>query len=340
MAYIKPIDFIKLTAVKKIPPVVLLAGDESYFLDLCLENLEKSMSAGDFNKDVFYGFENSAEVILDAVQTLTFSGEKRIVIVKDVNKMRSPDTERIGEYVLNPLDTTCLVLVYFGIFREIKKDIVARKNMIAKCENSKNAVCVNCSKVYEKDAKEFIKNEVKKEGKNISYDATLRVLDENGCDLLNLSNEIEKLVLFVGNDKKTIDQDDIEYVSGQTKEINQYTLIEHIEAKDRKKAIFVLEKLLSEGTDASFLLSSISSSIRRLLNAKSLYEQKGDNPDQVLPYNLPPFKKQVFKDNLKKFDLASLKSYMKEILNADISIKTGSCDTFSTLEKLILVVCK
>ncbi|MDR2772026.1 MAG: DNA polymerase III subunit delta [Elusimicrobiota bacterium] len=343
MPQIKPEAFVKQIKSTKMPPVVLIAGDELYFSDMCLKAIKESF-CDNFNRDVFYvndtGF--SIDMVFSAIQTVSFlSSSNRVVIVKNVEAMTNKDAQRVEQYISNPIDDAHLILVYYESYREIKKENKNMKEMLEECEKSNKAIAVNCSKVYDRDAGNFIRAIVMEEGKNITADAVSSIISDNGCDLLNISNEIEKLVLFVGKDGENITQDDIEYISGWTKEINPFALSEHIEAKNAKKALFVLEKLLYDGDTQTPIrvLSTISNSIRRMLCAKSLYEEKGELPEQVLPFNMPSFKKTIFTNNLHKFSLNSLRAAMKEILNTDISIKTTSADSFSSFERLILAIC-
>jgi DNA polymerase-3 subunit delta len=216
-----------------------------------------------------------------------------------------------------------------------------RKEFINKCISSKNCVCVDCRKQYENEVKEFIKNEFAQKGKVISYDVISRIIEENDADLLNIANEIEKLSLFVGKNKKDIVQSDLEKIIGYTKKINIYALSSDIEAKNLKKAIFTLEKLLNEGEDPVMILSAISSTVRKMLNAKSMLEEQGMSVDEVsLALRIRNFYAAAFFANLKKHNTKILKESLKTILKADVAIKSGCSDAISALDKAVLSVCR
>jgi DNA polymerase-3 subunit delta len=227
-------------------------------------------------------------------------------------------------------------------FDNYKKETVAkRKEFINKCIASKNCISVNCRKQYESEVKEFIKNEFAQKGKKASYDVISKIVEENGTDLLNISNETEKLSLFVGKNKKDITQEDLEKISGYTKEINIYALSSDIEARDLKKAIFVLEKLLNEREEPVIILSAISSAVRKMLNAKSMIEEQGLSAAETAhTLRIHNFYAEAFFTNLKKHNTNILKESLKTILKTDVAIKTGSNDVASALEKTILAICK
>ncbi|OEG71272.1 hypothetical protein ATZ36_15850 [Candidatus Endomicrobiellum trichonymphae] len=337
MSILKAQDFSRLISSQKISPVYLLAGEESYFINMCLNKIEK-LAAADLNREVFYASESSADDILNALQTLPFLSEIRVVIVKDVNKMKTVDAERLSGYLSNIIETSCLILLYFNDYK--KETVAKRKEFINKCIASKNCISVNCRKQYESEVKEFIKNEFAQKGKKASYDVISKIVEENGTDLLNISNETEKLSLFVGKNKKDITQEDLEKISGYTKETNIYALSSDIEARDLKKAMFVLEKLLTEGEEPVIILSAISSAVRKMLNAKSMIEEQGLSvAETASAIRIHNFFAETFFTNLKKHSTNTLKESLKTILKTDAAIKTGTNDAESALGKTILSIC-
>jgi DNA polymerase-3 subunit delta len=339
MNILKIQDFNKLISLQKISPVYLLAGEESYFINMCLNKIEKLVAADDLNREVFYASESSAGDILNALQTLPFLSEIRVVIVKGVNKMKAVDAERLTCYLSNIIETSSLILLYFDNYK--KETVAKRKEFINKCIASKNCVSVNCRRQYENEVKEFIKNKFAQKGKEVSYDVISRIIEENDSDLSNISNEIEKLSLFVGKNKKDITQEDLEKISGHTKETNMYTLSSDIETRDFKKAMFVLEKLLNEREEPVMILSAISSTIRKILNAKSMIEEQGLSvAETASALRIHNFYAEAFFTNLKKHNTNTLKESLKTILKTDIAIKTGSGDIVSALEETILSICK
>jgi DNA polymerase-3 subunit delta len=338
MSILKIQDFNKLIQLKKTSPVYFFAGEEAYLIDLCLDKIEKLLDIDDLNKEFFYASDSNSEDILHAVLTLPFLSDKRFVIVKGVNKMRAADAEHIKEYLSKAVDSSCLVLLYSDNYK--KETIAKRKELINTCLSSKNCVAVDCRKQYESEVKEFIKLKLADKGKTVTYDLISKIIEENGTDLLNISNEIEKLSLYVGKKSKEIREDDLEKVGGYTKEINIYALSSDIESKNLKRAIFVLEKLFSDGEEPVMILSAISSSVRKMLNAKSMLEEQNLSSSEVAAsLRIHSFYSGAFFSNLKKHNTKTLKAALKSILEADTAIKTGSNDAISALEKAVLSIC-
>ncbi|MDR1418138.1 MAG: DNA polymerase III subunit delta [Endomicrobium sp.] len=339
MPILKIADFNKLISLKKMSPVYLFSGEETYFIDICLKSLEKIINADNLNREVFYASENSARDIINALSTLPFLSEKRLIIVKSVENIKATDAGQLSEYLLNVVETSVLVLLYNNNYK--KETISKRKELINNCISSKFCVSVDCRKLYENEIKSFIKNEFNFRKKNISYESISKIIDNNGLDLLSIVNEIEKVCLFVGENKKEVSQEDLSLISGYTQELNIYSLSSCIESKDLKKALFILDKLLTQGEEPVVILSVISSSIRKMLNAKSMLEESSMSATEVASnLKIHSFYSGLFFTNLKKHDTKQLQQTLKKILETDVSIKTGLSDTSFALEKTIVYACR
>lgn len=333
-------EFRKHISGKKTAPVYFFCGEETFLIDDCLARIERKINTDDLNREVFQAVDCSGEDIANAVETLPFLTDKRIVIVRMANKLKNSDYEIIESLIKKPVDTACLV---FTFPEKIKNSTSKRKDLISVCIDSANCIVVDCKKMYEKDLKIFIQDEFKNRNKTISFDIIQQMIDESGMNLLNLSNEIEKICVYVGKEKQQITTDDFVKISGFTKEINVFMLTNSIEEKNLQYSLFILEKMLQSGEKSIEILSSIGTAIRRLLSAKSLIEEKSYSPDQAAEYiKIPPFFdfRAKYIRNLSKYKLQHLKLCINKLLETDISIKTGKTDEFSALENLVMFICK
>jgi DNA polymerase-3 subunit delta len=338
MSIIDVKNFSKLVFSKIVYPVYLFTGEESYLINLCLRKLDKLLEVSDFSKEIFYILESPFDDILNALHTPTFLGKKREVVVKDINKINPADAGKIINYLSNVVESSCLVLLYTCNYK--KEVSVKRKEFINKCVSSEKCITVNCRKQYKNEVEEFIKNEFVRKNKTISYDVISRIIDDVGTNLLNVSSEIEKIFLLIGEDKKNITYCDFEKTRGFTKETSTYALALSIESKNLKRAMFTLEKLVSEGEEPIIILSIISSTIRKLLNAKSMIEEQ-KMPLQKVGFVIGIHNSYTnsFFTNLKKHDIEKLKTCFKAILEADISIKSDKNEAVSALERTVLYIC-
>lgn len=330
--------FRKNLSAKKIAPVYFLAGEEPFLLEDSLKRIEKVVNTDDLNREVFQATECSGNDILNSVETLPFLTDKRIVILKMANKLKNDDFKIIAKIIENPVDTSCFIIIFP---EKIKNSTSKRKDLIALCEKSDSCYCVDCKKLYEKDVKNFIQEEFNIRGKNIEPDVVQQIINDTGLDLQNVSNEIEKISLYLGKDKQTVTVEDFVKISGFTKEINIFMLTNSIEEKNLKYSLFIVEQMLKTGESAIGLLSTISGAVRKMLTAKSLMEEKDYSVQDALNYvRVYSYFQYKYSANLAKYSLVHLKKCLKEILKTDIALKTGKTDDKSAIENLVLFICK
>lgn len=330
--------FRKNLSAKKIYPVYFLAGEETFLLDDCIKRIENIVNIDDLNREVFQATESTGSDILNSVETLPFLTDKRIVILKAANKLKNDDFKTITKVIENPVDTTCFIIVFPD---KVKNSTSKRKDLITLCESSNSCYCVECKKIYEKDVKAFIQEEFNSRGKTIEPDVIQQIVNDTGFDLQNVSNEIEKITLYLGKDKKNVTVEDFVKISGFTKEINVFMLTNSVEEKNMKNSLFIIEQMLKTGENAIGILSSISGAIRKMLMAKSLMEEKNYSSQDALNYiRVYSYFQYKYLNNLSKYTLLHLKKCLNEILKTDIALKTGKTDDKSALENLVLFICK
>ncbi len=330
--------FKKTLSSKKLYPVYFLAGEETFLLEDCLKKIEKTLNTDDLNKEVFQASEAKGSDICNAVETLPFLTDKRLVVLKQSNKLKNDDFKKITRIIENPVDTSCFVILFP---EKIKNSASKRKDLISLCESAEKCFCVDCKKMYEKDVRNFIQEEFAARGKSIGYEVIGQIINDTGLDLQNIACEIEKISLYLGKDKTEVTAEDFVKISGFTKEINIFMLTNAVEEKNLKYALFIIEKMMQAGEKGIALLSSISSAVRKLLTAKSLMEEKGYSSQDALNYiRVFSFFQDKYYENLRRYSLAHLKRCMAEILKTDVALKTGKTDEKSAVENLVLFICK
>lgn len=331
--------FRKNLSIKKLFPIYLLAGEETFLIDDSLKRIEKIVKTDDLNREIFQATECFGNDVLNSVETLPFLTDKRLVVLKSADKLKTDDAKIITKIIENePVETTCFVIIFPG---KIKSANAKVKSLIAACEDSDNCFCVDCKKQYEKDVRNFIQEEFSNRGIQTNYEVIQQIINDAGLDLQNVSGEIEKISLYLGKDKNKLTIDDFIKISGFTKEINSFMLTNSIEEKNLKYSLFITEKMLQTGESGIVLLSAISGAVRKLITVKSLIEEKNYGSKDALNYvKVHPYYHAKYLANLKKYSLVHLKKCLKETLKTDIALKTSKLDEKSAIENLVLFICK
>ena len=95
------------------PAVYLLIGSEKYLKEKTIPDLRSSLldpSSSELDYKVLHGADTSAEEIFASVSTIPFFSSKRLVVVRDFEKLSKDDTGRLINYIKNPNQYTCLVI--------------------------------------------------------------------------------------------------------------------------------------------------------------------------------------------------------------------------------------
>jgi DNA polymerase III subunit delta len=94
-------------------PVIFFVGDEKYLKEKAINELRSSIldsSSGELDYKVLHGNDTSAEEILNCVSTIPFFSSKRLVVIRDFEKLSKEDSDRIISYIRKPYQYTCLVV--------------------------------------------------------------------------------------------------------------------------------------------------------------------------------------------------------------------------------------
>ncbi len=167
----------------------------------------------------------------------------------------------------------------------ITTDLVDKRRSLYKTIKNKGVV-VDCSvpKGERKEAKtardsvlrDRMKTVLSRSKKTIAGDAFRAMVEMTGFDLPTFSNNLEKLVSYIG-DRKQITIHDVASVLERTKKDPIFELTGSISDRSIEEAFFYLDSLLSSGFHPLQILAAIVNQIRRLLVIKGFLEHLGEN---------------------------------------------------------------
>jgi DNA polymerase III subunit delta len=218
---------------KVFKPIYWLEGDEEYFIDRVIDYAEHrilSESEASFNLTVFYGKDAGWPDIINACRRYPMFAEKQVVILKEAQQMR--DVEKLEPYIENPLHSTILVISY-------KEKKVDGRTKFAKLIKEKG-VLLTTKKIYDNQLPQWTEEMVNAKGYEINRKALMLLVDHIGNDLSRLANEIEKILINLGN-RKTINEDDIEEFIGISKEFNVFEFQNAIATKDLSRCMRIIQ---------------------------------------------------------------------------------------------------
>jgi len=215
--------------------VYWLEGEESFYIDQVVQYAEHKLlpaSEQAFNLSVFYGKDADWADVVNACKRYPVFAEKQVVILKEAQQMHKDSLEKLGQYIDHPLSSTILVVSH-------KDKNVDGRSALAKILKTK-AVVVSTKKMYDNKLPEWVNQWVADNGFQMSPKAVQMIVDHIGNDLSRIKNEVEKLMVNLG-DRKKITEDDIEKYIGISKEFNSFEFQDAIAHKKFSRAIQMIQ---------------------------------------------------------------------------------------------------
>lgn len=209
-------------------PIYFLMGEEPFFIDTISNELENTIldeAERSFNQVVLYGSDVSVNDIMSQARAFPMMSDYLVVIVKEAQNVDNIDS--LADYIEKIPPTTILVINY-----KYKK--LDKRRALAKYIDKKG-VLFESKKLYDNNIPEWITKYLAAKKYNITPKATQMIADFLGNDLHRVRNELEKLMVALPPSKR-IDDADVEYNIGISKDFNVFELQKAIGSKDLPKA--------------------------------------------------------------------------------------------------------
>jgi len=241
---------------RKFAPVYFLQGDEPFFIDNILANLESKVleeSQKSFNQYVLYGKETSFEQVISTARKFPMMGELQVIIVKEAQEMRGwqkeSDQQLLLQYLDNPTPSTVLAFGYK--YKTLDKRTKLGKSIGKLTEE------VLSKKLYDNKIPSWIQGYVKAVSATMTDGACMLLSESIGNNLQRLANEVDKLLLNVG-EGKNIDEALVHKYVGISKEYNTFELQKAIGTRNLEKAMRIVRHFAENPKNNPLILTLFS----------------------------------------------------------------------------------
>jgi DNA polymerase-3 subunit delta len=309
----------------------VIHGEERFFFDQILEDIEKSVFTNKADKDLnyhlFYGTEITLSELLNTCLSYPMLTDRKLVIVKEFDKLQITDPESFLKYLDNPQSTTILVLVADRFNRtKIYTDIL------------KKGVTVKCRKLNESDIFHWTMSKLKEFNIQADRESVAFLVENIGANLLRLNLEIEKIKSFLETGQP-LTLDLVSQITGFEREVNIYNFQNVLAARNLKSSLKIGSHLLEQGEALAAMLPSVFTFFRRIWVVKELV-QKNYSQKQILEMlHGHPFAYREIFSNVNKFEREHLDLIFSKLLEAEIQLKTSQKSSESILTILCYYIC-
>ena len=263
MAAITPAEALKQIAACDLAPVYLLLGDDDLekakLADAFEQAVDDDLRA--FNVERLDGADATLRQVVDAAATLPMMAARRIVIVLRAERCLAPkresraaaaDLAAFEAYLANPYPHASLVLVAADLDR--RRRTTARLLEVATQVTGDVLASVP-------DAERWVRRRVSAAGRSIDPAAARFVAARAGPDLPRLRGEVDRLLLFVG-DEPSISVDDARMVAGPAVAHDDWAVARAIERGQTAAALKELALIMESGAAPYLVLGQLAWVVR------------------------------------------------------------------------------
>lgn len=310
-------DFYKELNQGKIAPYYYFHGEELLAREACDQLIEKALEGGDrsLNLQVFYAGEAESDQIISSAQEFPFMAKRRVILIKQAEKLKAKTQELYIPYLSSPSPQTCLIFWAWEA-TELKEPLVKflrQKGRLVAFET-----------MDEEETLSWIKEQLKIKGYTITREAADFLLRTND-ELLSLKTEIEKAMLFAG-EERNLNLSHLEAATVDFRGTDIYDLTRALGKGDYLEAERILKILLQRSTDPKYILQifgMILWQLRRMIRIKELIEE-GAGPGVVVKQMRMNFAEaQQLAADIQDIPWRHLYSCLREAARVDLLWKRG-----------------
>ena len=294
--------------------------------------------------------EVDLQQVLDQARTPSLMSPFQVFFVRGVKNLYSrgkhdDEFSAIEDYFKNPNPDALLIFVadHISIPADARRMDLTDKERYERIRETLGEYCtiLEFARVDESDAVKWASQAADAEGVKLENDAARELVDALGGDMMMIANELEKLVLFVG-DKKRITLGDVETLVLAAKQRSFYELTDAISARDRSRALAVLDAILStgDGDEAAIgHLYMLSRTFRQMLVILERNVRDSRALWQVLwqGFRIPPFAAEdVIRQARRYKSRRELTSAIRRVARADLALRSNPPSKRLVLENLVL----
>jgi DNA polymerase-3 subunit delta len=340
---------------RKLRAAYVFVGDEAFFRkrfrDAILEHLVPT-DLRDFGLFEFDLGDTDLAEILDRARTPSLMAPFQVFFVRGVKNLfgRGSNEEKLAaieEYCKNPNPDALLVFVadHISIPADVRRMEMQDKERYQRIRETMGTFCgiVELARVEEGEAVRWISEYCAGRGVGVKIDAdgARELVDALGGDMMMISNELEKLILYVG-EKKRITLGDVETMVLAAKQRSLYELTDAISSKERIRALEVLDAILSSGDGEEAAIGHIymlAKTFRQMLVIleRNVRDQRMLWAALWQGFRVPPFAADDIIRQARRYkSRRELTRAIRLVAKADLALRSNPVSKRLVLERLVM----
>src|ERR1700726_1156789 len=345
--------FVSELESRKLHPAYVFVGAEAFFRKRFRDAILEHLVPADLRDFSFFEFdlaETDLAEILDRARTPSLMAPFQVFFIRGVKNLfgRGSNQEKldaIEAYCKDPNPAAVLIFVadHISIPADARRMDMTDKDRYQRIRDTLGQYCaiVELARVHEGEAVRWLTDYCATQGAAIDADAARELVDALGSDMTMISNELEKLLLYVGG-KRHVTLGDVETMVLAAKQRSLYELTDAISAKDRVRALAMLDAILTSGDGEEAAIGHIymlAKTFRQMLVIleRNVRDQRMLWAALWQGFRVPPFAADdIIKQAHRYKSRRDLTRAIRLVAKADLAVCSNPVSKRMVLEKLVL----
>jgi DNA polymerase-3 subunit delta len=316
-------------------PVYFFHGEEAFLTRQAVESiisLAVDKAAADFNFDIFHGADLNIEKLSTVLSTPPMMALRRVVLVRDVERLAARDKELLADYAEKPVKSTVLILAAGERIR-----IDARKKSPKWASRLEEAsASVIFWPLKETELIRWIITRAENLGKKIETQAAYELYARFGQSLVRLADELEKLAVFSGK-REEISSEDVSFLTGIDRGGTVFDWVDALASGKILRACSLAAYLTGHGESAVGAVSIAASHFMTMARIKEMLGSR--MTEQAIRGELslgqrPAEAVSLLFTQARSYTTAQIKRMIELLLDTDLKLKKSSLPDRLILEDL------
>jgi len=331
----------------------VLAGDEIFLLDRCRAAVLKAFVPPDLRDFCLSDLDLSSTSIfevLDRAQTPSLMSPFQVIFIRNVRQLYTRGAKKeefaaLDRYFQSPNPQALLLFIadFLRIPSDTRRMELDDKNRFERLTETLGAHCgmVELARVNEEDAMRWAMAKAQEAELRMEPDAARELVDALGADMMLVSSELEKLLLYTSG-RGRITLGDVETMVLSAKQRTLYELTDAISAHDRVRALALLQGLLNSsdaGEDAAIgHLYMLARTFRQMLVIleKNVRDSRAIWQALWQGFRMPPFAADDLIRQARRYkSRRELTRALRLVARADVELRSSPPDKRLVLERLV-----
>ena len=293
---------------------------------LLLDELTESFNFHRFNSETF-----DLQSFCDAVEGMPMMAEATLVQVDDIDlfKMNESDRSKMADFLSDIPEWCTVVFTYETVSWKPDKRL---KKLWDPIDN--NATIVEFAKQDHRDLVAWVTRHFAAQGKRISTDLCVYLIDITGGTMTALSGEIQKICAYSGAD--TIHRTDIDAVTEPVLDAVVFQMTDLLSEGRYAAALEKLQTLLKMQQEPLAILGAVGNHLRRLGTARTLLDHGRNASELAKLCAIPDYPARKLMDAARRLRPEFCAKAVEMALETDYAMKTSLDEPERLLEMLIL----